>query len=75
MQVHIFALISLHIFLLLPIKARFCIVVTMGVLTLVPVAVTCESHLDHHPLTVGLTIFLVLLLSDGVDDAELLAVL
>ena len=47
----------------------------MGVLTLVPVAVTCESHLDHHPLTVGLTIFLVLLLSDGVDDAELLAVL
>ena len=47
----------------------------MGVLTLVPVSVTCESHLDHHPLTVGLTIFLVLLLSDGVDDAELLAVL
>ena len=47
----------------------------MRVLTLVPVAVTCESHLDHHPLTVGLTIFLVLLLSDGVDDAELLAVL
>ena len=47
----------------------------MRVLTLVPVAVTSESHLDHHPLTVGLTIFLVLLLSDGVDDAELLAVL
>ena len=47
----------------------------MRVLTLVPVAVTCESHLYHHPLTVGLTIFLVLLLSDGVDDAELLAVL
>ena len=47
----------------------------MRVLILVPVAVTCESHLDHHPLTVGLTIFLVLLLSDSVDDAELLAVL
>ena len=47
----------------------------MRVLTLVPVAVTCKRHLDHHPLTVGLTIFLVLLLSDGVDDAELLAVL
>ena len=61
--------------MLLPIETRLGIVVTMRVLTLVPVAVTCESHLDHHPLTVGLTIFLGLLLSDGVDDAELLAVL
>ena len=61
--------------MLLPIETRLGIVVTMRVLTLVPVAVTCKSHLDHHPLTVGLTIFLVLLLSDGVDDAELLAVL
>ena len=61
--------------MLLSIETRLGIVVTMRVLTLVPVAVTCKSHLDYHPLAVGLTIFLVLLLSDGVDDAELLAVL
>ena len=41
----------------------------------VTVWVRGDFHLYNYPLAVSITIFLVLLLSDGLDDAELLPVL